>query len=961
MKRSKSVPSLPTEQMFGGRKINRSKSLHNISSQISTNIVLSRPSTPLVTRAKRINLLTLCTGSRRRISIIAPEKIKQPKFEIGGKVHSGTRQELLQYLFESDDWDFNLDFICSFQYFINTEICFEQCLNSYNSGPESVRRRVLNIFHNWVDQRASDFLNNQKLMANLINFLNKIAKFTDSSGFHASSSSPFPLSCSHHGTKNLQSSSSNIPLDINREEQETVKNSVLRLFFSLQKKSSIPLFNLLSIHSLTEHFWETLRRNFSSQLLFGFQILDWLNKVLKSDRSHNFEIFKRLIEENYLRPHINPSYQLIDEMACYSLLTQEEEIETTLLISSNLKQKKYNFYNVPTIEMAKQFTLFDMDIFQRIEQKELYHKSWSGDQGKLESPHVHIMISRFNLISNWISSEILRLQTIEERRTVLKRAIKLAKDLYDIGNYNSMMAIISSLSSGPVSRLTDTWKNLPKKESLEYEFLCEMMNPISNFKMYREVLRKSSECGDSVVPYLGMFLKDLTFIEDGNKTFLDEEEKVINFEKMRLLSQVFSCFNEFKRSVFHYQPVIEWQLLPMSSGPIIKTEEEMYSFSYSIRPKDSKSEKKKEKRKMSSSAKSSEELKKIDWKTLFESQNQLNSNIQSSPKITQSPPTSPHDSPQTQSRDTSEKSESDVSIDYPHESERKKVKKGTLKKGSHILHRLKHKPKEPEPEIRVQDENDDSVTLKLTTSNESGLAPLLLDSISPRTSNETPPQRKPNFLSRKTASKSAANLNEITSLFTIYQNPDSSGKIVVLNSSSGSTQPSISIASTDLSQLIKAPDDTKKKSPGRGHLFRSKETKDLGTPPLRNSTSSALRNSDIESKARSGSLINLKPKKKVLKRPNEWSESPSSKLHPNTESTQESSSDSPNELSPSTTPRHEGGLLVRQADSLPSVLQKSPSFELTTDIISHPISYETPTKLSPQPPLRRLSSPSNPN
>jgi hypothetical protein len=92
------------------------------------------------------------------------------------------------------------------------------------------------------------------------------------------------------------------------------------------------------------------------------------------------------------------------------------------------------------------------------------------------------------------------------------------------------------------------------------ERLEQMMENKHNFKNYRDRLAKIKTNGEPTLPYLGtshdasvsrhrpqsltcvsthagVYLRDLTFIEEGNKTYVTEH-KLINYEKIQLVGQV---------------------------------------------------------------------------------------------------------------------------------------------------------------------------------------------------------------------------------------------------------------------------------------------------------------------------------------------------------------------------------------------------------------------------------------
>jgi hypothetical protein len=69
------------------------------------------------------------------------------------------------------------------------------------------------------------------------------------------------------------------------------------------------------------------------------------------------------------------------------------------------------------------------------------------------------------------------------------------------------------------------------------ERLEQMMENKHNFKNYRDRLAKIKLNGEPTLPYLGVYLRDLTFIEEGNKTYITEH-RLINYEKIQLVGQV---------------------------------------------------------------------------------------------------------------------------------------------------------------------------------------------------------------------------------------------------------------------------------------------------------------------------------------------------------------------------------------------------------------------------------------
>ena len=84
------------------------------------------------------------------------------------------------------------------------------------------------------------------------------------------------------------------------------------------------------------------------------------------------------------------------------------------------------------------------------------------------------MISRFNDVSNWVASEIVKCTDIQQRTAVLKMVIEIAEHCYELNNYNAVMEIISGLHSSSVFRLKATWG---VRDTI-YIFVCVCVNGI---------------------------------------------------------------------------------------------------------------------------------------------------------------------------------------------------------------------------------------------------------------------------------------------------------------------------------------------------------------------------------------------------------------------------------------------------------------------------------------------------
>ncbi len=93
------------------------------------------------------------------------------------------------------------------------------------------------------------------------------------------------------------------------------------------------------------------------------------------------------------------------------------------------------------------------------------------------------------------------------------------------------------------------------------------------------------------VPYLGLYLADLTFVEDGNPSFLpsDDEsaERLINWEKRRMLGKVLQDVRKFQSTPYALVPVPALQsFLATEAGAMPLSDKEAYELSLRLEPRE---------------------------------------------------------------------------------------------------------------------------------------------------------------------------------------------------------------------------------------------------------------------------------------------------------------------------------------------------------------------------------------
>jgi len=139
------------------------------------------------------------------------------------------------------------------------------------------------------------------------------------------------------------------------------------------------------------------------------------------------------------------------------------------------------------------------------------------------------------------------------------------------------MGILGGLDMWGVSRLK---YSISRKHEAILTQLRKIMNPMHNWLNYRSMLKRVT---GPVLPYLGVFLRDITYIEDGNPDYIDDEQGIINFEKIMLLGEMLKQIEMFQKQDFNKLPV-NTTLQDFMTHLHVPTEQEVERKSFQIEP-----------------------------------------------------------------------------------------------------------------------------------------------------------------------------------------------------------------------------------------------------------------------------------------------------------------------------------------------------------------------------------------
>ena len=277
--------------------------------------------------------------------------------------------------------------------------------------------------------------------------------------------------------------------------------------------------------------------------------------------------------------------EIINSLGGMEYTRKSLEPKETIIPSST--EKVFDIFAWDPIEIARQITLYTQYLYRNITCQELLQGGWTKKDKMEISPNVSQLIARFNKISRWIMEEILSYDSSKDRAKLIEIFISIAQELKNIHNLNDCFAIVSTFNHLSLKRLKRTWKKVSneiKNTQNELNKLCSILKNFEKIKneylQYRNSIKDINTITEGCIPYLAPYLKDLAFLEEGQKYF--NQNKLININKIIIVGKIIKSIKESQMFVYGYKPVYALSLL---SDPDPLDDDKLTSLSESIEPK----------------------------------------------------------------------------------------------------------------------------------------------------------------------------------------------------------------------------------------------------------------------------------------------------------------------------------------------------------------------------------------
>ncbi|RKP37346.1 ras guanine nucleotide exchange factor domain-containing protein [Dimargaris cristalligena] len=340
----------------------------------------------------------------------------------------------------------------------------------------------------------------------------------------------------------------------------------------------------------------------------------WNERKLKMVRVRVYNIIKTWLEIHYVEDSDMDGLRTLRDFACTSMVESNpaaaEQVVKLIdkrrqssdgafkkLVRNLPKQapppilprnfRKLKVFDIDALELARQFTILDSKMYNKIKPTECLSKAWMG-QDPTRAVNIKAMVQLSTKVSLFVGGTILSEPELRKRGNIIKYFITVAEKCRSLNNFNALMSFLGGIELASVQRLKRTWDTLGGRTMTTYESLKVLMGTNRNSVEYREELHS---CNPPCIPFLGTHLKDLVFVEDGNSDFLPNHPHLINFDKRTKVASVIRDLQSYQSTPYALTVVPEIQEFMEKSLEEVIDSPGLYDISLTLEPREREDEK----------------------------------------------------------------------------------------------------------------------------------------------------------------------------------------------------------------------------------------------------------------------------------------------------------------------------------------------------------------------------------
>ncbi|KAL6047973.1 E3 ubiquitin--protein ligase [Balamuthia mandrillaris] len=195
------------------------------------------------------------------------------------------------------------------------------------------------------------------------------------------------------------------------------------------------------------------------------------------------------------------------------LMESQHNVATTECNDHEENEEGLNILDFNAQELARQATLIAQEFFRKVQPIECLGQAFNKSTKQSKAPNIMNIVENFNQMSAWVVHEIVKEPKKRNRVAKITKFVQFAQECEKLNNLHTAGVIATGLCSSAVSRLKKTWAAVSDKTKEAFEHLQQMVLMVDNFKHYRE---KFNTIQPPAVPFLVVFLADMTFGDEGN-------------------------------------------------------------------------------------------------------------------------------------------------------------------------------------------------------------------------------------------------------------------------------------------------------------------------------------------------------------------------------------------------------------------------------------------------------------
>ena len=385
-----------------------------------------------------------------------------------------------------------------------------------------------------------------------------------------------------------------INLLIKKVTLENFRNKYAFIYkcFLEQFKYFIPINNLVNKIFSAFNYYHGVKKINSNELIFFLNtlIFENLDIIKKDEKTMNQlrDFYTQIKAIKWDKSEINEDLKTLDFLLFKSFPNFQNKIEINEIIDSihipepkkknklfeknktklgenakksgkkgNEKKVRYFYvFNFKKEEIAQYLTCESYQLLSDIPECELYNKNFARKNKELLSPHIKKIFDRYEKLTYFIIEDICSYDQASERADIIEKWIRVANVCLEFKNFSDLIMLNTLFCHYLLKKkLKKTWAKLSKK-SLSY---LEKINKIcSGQQCYKRIRNEIFKTKGTYVPYIGILLKQLTYIEEKNY-LLDNNN--INIKKLIELNRTIGKFFEFKKFKYNFDKLKNLEVL----------------------------------------------------------------------------------------------------------------------------------------------------------------------------------------------------------------------------------------------------------------------------------------------------------------------------------------------------------------------------------------------------------------